>query len=127
MIHTRIAGHSLASTTSAAQNFHTNVIFNAEFNGGVQICNSLCAYIIKIWKNWKPGKTSRKFPIWHLIYQNDFFQEKSNLQYTVKHSKLQFLTVWALPQKNWSFFSTNTIQDICIKYLSVGFWIFFMK
>ena len=46
--HTRIAGHSLASTTSAAQNFHTNVIFNAEFNGGVQICNSLCAYIIKI-------------------------------------------------------------------------------
>ena len=46
--HTRIAGHSLASTTSAAQNFHTYVTFDAEFDAGVQICNFLCAYIIKI-------------------------------------------------------------------------------
>ena len=41
MIHTRIAGHSLASTTSAAQNFHTYVTFDAEFDAGVQICTYL--------------------------------------------------------------------------------------
>ena len=45
--HTRIAEHSLASTTSPSQNFHTYVTFNAEFDGVVQIFYFLCANIIK--------------------------------------------------------------------------------
>ena len=48
LLHTRIAGHFLASTASVAQNFHTYVIFDAELDGMVQICTFCCAYIIKI-------------------------------------------------------------------------------
>ena len=47
-IHNLIIGHSSASTTAAAQNFHTYSISNAEFDGMVQICNFYCANIIKI-------------------------------------------------------------------------------
>ena len=36
-IHNLIIGHSSASTTATAQNFHTYWIFNAEFDGMVQM------------------------------------------------------------------------------------------
>ena len=50
-IHSLITGAVTQNLDTTAQNFHTNVIFNSEFNGGVQICDFLCAYVIKIKKN----------------------------------------------------------------------------
>ena len=57
-IHNLIIGHSSASTTAAAQNFHTYSISNAEFDGMVQICNFYCANIKLKKKTELPGKTS---------------------------------------------------------------------
>ena len=74
--HTRITGHFSASTTTATQNSHAYVIFNAEFVGVVQISDSFCAIVIKLKKTELPGKTSWKIPIWLLIYRDWPFSEK---------------------------------------------------
>ena len=75
-IHTRIPRYFSQILDTAPQNFHTYVIFNAEFDGMVQIFHFLCAYVIKMKKTKLPGKTSWKVSIWHFVLYEWLFTRK---------------------------------------------------